>query len=138
VGARARGIALLAAGAFVVLEQAMALTLVLTAIGVYLIYSGVYVLLSMINRPAEAQPAVERPGRRRAHRRGLIVAAGVVVIALGAALGGFFGSGGVKASAPDQASCNDSLALCGAIAAAGRARGDAQLDVGAVAGLVLA
>jgi threonine/homoserine/homoserine lactone efflux protein len=133
-----RGIALLVAGAFVVLEQAMALTLVLTAIGVYLIYSGVYVLLSMINRPAEAQPAAERPGRRRAHRRGLIVAAGVVVIALGAALGGFFGSGGVKASAPDQASCNDSLALCGAIAAAGRARGDAQLDVGAVAGLVLA
>ncbi len=107
-----RGVALLAAGVFIVVEHQMTITIVLTVLGVYLIYSGVYVLLVMINRP-EGQPApAAAPGARRSRMRALVAACVVVAVALVAALGGFFGSGGVTDAAPEPPPCNGSATLC--------------------------
>jgi hypothetical protein len=107
-----RGIALLAAGAFIVVERQMTITIVLTALGVYLIYGGVYVLLSLINRPeGERTPAADRRSRR-SRTRALVAACAVVAVALAAALGGFFGSDGVTAAAPKPPPCNGSETLC--------------------------
>jgi hypothetical protein len=107
-----RGIALVAAGVFVVAEHQMTITIVLTALGVYLIYGGAYVLLSLINRP-EGQPApAADPQARRSRTRALVGACTVVAVALVAALGGFFGSGGVTQAAPEPQGCNGSTALC--------------------------
>lgn len=107
-----RGIAFLAAGVFVVTEHQMAITIVLTAVGVYLIYSGVYVLLSLINRPVTDRARAIDPRTRRSRRRALVGAVGVVVVALAAALGGFFASGGVSDASPAQPPCNGSKLLC--------------------------
>jgi hypothetical protein len=107
-----RGIALLAAGVFIVVEHQMTITILLTALGVYLIYSGVYVLLALINRPEGGQAPVADPGARRSRTRALVAACVVVAVALVAALGGFFGSGGVTDAAPEPPPCNGSATLC--------------------------
>jgi len=108
-----RGIALLAAGVFVVVEHQMTITIVLTALGVYLIYGGVYVLLSLINRPEDKPASAGDPRARRSRTRALVAACAVMAVALAATLGGFFGSGGVTDAAPEPPPCNGSAALCG-------------------------
>ena len=107
-----RGIALVAAGVFIVVEHQMTITIVLTALGVYLIYSGVYVLLGLINRAEGKRAPAADPRARRSRARALIAASAVVVVAVAAALGGFFGSGGVTAAAPEPPPCNGSATLC--------------------------
>ena len=69
-----RGVALLAAGVFVVVEHQMTITIVLTVLGVYLIYSGVYVLLALINRPEGAPATAADPRARRSRTRALVAA----------------------------------------------------------------
>jgi hypothetical protein len=107
-----RGIALVAVGIFVVAEHQTTITIVLTALGVYLIYGGVYALLTLINRPqGQLAPALD-PQARRSRARALIGAGAVVAVALVAALGGFFAAGGVTDAAPEPPPCNGSVTLC--------------------------
>jgi hypothetical protein len=107
-----RGVALLAAGVFVIAEHQMTITILLTALGVYLIYSGVYVLLTLINRPEGEKATSADPRGRRSRTRALVAACAVVAVALAAALGGFFGAGGVTDHSPEPPPCNGSAALC--------------------------
>jgi hypothetical protein len=104
-----RGVALAAVGVFCVADHAAVLTVLFTAAGAYLIYSGVVVLLALINRPQAAQdPRKAAAGIVRP----ALISIAVVAIAVGGVLAVFFASGGVSTTQPAQAPCDGSVQLC--------------------------
>ena len=105
-----RGTAFVAAGVIVLVDRDAVLHLLLTAVGVFLIYGGVTMLLRLIYRPP--QPGDE-PRQRVAPtlaRRLVTVAipAGLIVAAVGA----FVGGGGTTTAAPARGGCNGHEELC--------------------------
>ena len=111
-----RGVALVALGLVVLTEHDAVLQLVLSAIGVYLIYAGVSALLRLIYRPEpEAQEA--EPKRRRwatwLRRRRTLVTAGIAAAVIIGVVALFVGSGGTSTAAPSASnSCNGHPELC--------------------------
>jgi hypothetical protein len=106
-----RGVALIAVGLVFVLDRDAVIRVLFTAVGLYLIYAGVSVLLWLVYRPRRA---VEHPAAatRRHHSRPWIAAlvAGVLIIVAG---GIFVGSGGTSTAAPPPVACNGHEELCG-------------------------
>lgn len=105
-----RGVGLLAAGLVVIVQRDAVLQFLLTALGVYLIYEGLTVLLRLVYRPRA--PAAEAPPRRislpgRALATGLFAAA-----LIAAAVAVFVGSGGTTTAAPAAGPCNGNAELC--------------------------
>jgi uncharacterized membrane protein HdeD (DUF308 family) len=99
-----RALALIAAGAVVVVEPGVALQVAATATGLYLAYAGVTALLRLISPPDERAPVL-RP------RRALAVP--VLAVALVVAADAALVAGDVAASTSDGvAACNGADALC--------------------------
>jgi len=111
-----RAVAFVAAGVVVLVERDAVIALLLSALGIYLIYEGVSAVLRLVYRAdeeAEAKDDVRRVGRvgRLGIRR---VAPGALAAVLVAALVGlFFGTGGTTTAAPARGPCNGHIELCG-------------------------
>jgi hypothetical protein len=109
-----RGLALIAVGLLFVFERGVALEVIFTAAGLYLIFSGVSVILWLVYRPREpaetTQPAVAR--RRRPVGR-VLAATGLAAILIVGVVAVFVGSGGTSTAAPTAVACNGSQVLCG-------------------------
>jgi hypothetical protein len=106
-----RGAAILAAGVVVLVARDEVIQLLLTVVGVFLIYEGVTVLLRLIYRAPQPGEAVERRAEASALARRLVVvgiATGVIVVAVGI----FVGSGGTTTAAPARGSCDGHAELC--------------------------
>ena len=103
-----RGAALVAAGVVVLLARDAVVALLVSALGIYLIYEGVSAVLRLVYRPdekAQAEVAVRRLGRRLAP----VAIAGLVIAVL---VGAFFASGGTTTAAPAIGGCNGHRELC--------------------------
>lgn len=114
-----RGLAFAAAGVAVLVERDAALTLLLSVLGIYLIYEGASAILRLVYSPeehaavhddaaaAQLPPAEVRRSHRRRIATALIPAAAIVV-----AVAVFLGSGGTTTAAPAGGPCNGHEELC--------------------------
>jgi hypothetical protein len=107
-----RGIAFIAAGVLVLVDRNDVLTLLLTILGIYLIYEGVSMILRLVYREAEhgvgrPEPGPQRRVRRRRAAAGLLPA--IAVIAVGAT---FVGTGAATTAPPPDGTCNGHRELC--------------------------
>jgi hypothetical protein len=103
-----RGAAFVAAGVVVLLARDAVVVLVMSALGIYLIYEGVSAVLRLVYRPdkeVQAQESMQRFGRRVAP----VAIAGLVIAVL---VGAFFASGGTTTAAPTRGPCNGQRELC--------------------------
>jgi hypothetical protein len=101
-----RGGALVLTGVIVIVARDAVLTLVVTLIGVYLVYEGVNAILQLIYRPRTEHEA-EAPRRRR-RLVGPVLAGGAVL----AAVAIFLASGGATTAAPRAGGCEGREELC--------------------------
>jgi hypothetical protein len=107
-----RGLAFVAAGVFVLVDRSDALTVVLSALGIYLIYEGVSMILRLVYREEEhGVPRAEPGAQRRARRRRLATGA-LPAIAIVAVVASFLGTGGATTAAPPDGTCNGHAELC--------------------------
>jgi hypothetical protein len=97
---------------FVLVDRTAVLTLLLNALGIYLIYEGVAALLRLIYRPEEHTEPRPAPGplRRFDRRRIAVVALPAALIAV--VVIAFLGSGGTTTAAPAKGPCNGHDELC--------------------------
>jgi multisubunit Na+/H+ antiporter MnhC subunit len=102
-----RAAALVAIGVFVLLAHDAVIALVLSAVGVYLIYEGVIALLRLIYRPPE--PREEAQHRARPRRLVPVLVAAALVVG---AAGIFVGTGGTTTAAPKPGVCDGHRELC--------------------------
>jgi hypothetical protein len=109
-----RGVGLVAGGLVVIVQREAVLQLLLTVLGVYLVYEGVTALLRLVYRPpapaeevapVRASARVPLPGRQLATS---VLAAAVIAIAITI----FVGSGGTTTAAPAKGPCNGHEELC--------------------------
>jgi hypothetical protein len=113
-----RAVALIAVGAACLFDHGAVISLAFTAVGVYLIYGGVAILLGLINLPVLGVGGPNRSapdphhGLERIPGRRIAVAAIVAIVVCGAAVGVFLGSGALSGAAPRQAPCDGSRLLC--------------------------
>jgi hypothetical protein len=109
-----RGVGLLAVGLLVITQREAVLQLVLTALGIYLVYEGVTVLLRLIYRPPAPEHEIERPRpTARTPRPGRLVTTALLAAGLiAAAIATFVGSGGTSTAAPAAGPCNGHDELC--------------------------
>jgi hypothetical protein len=110
----ARGLGLVALGLVVLIEHDAVVQLVLTAVGVYLIYEGVTAVLRLIYQP-EAEEDRPRPRRRPVAwlmRRQALVTAAIAAIVIVGVTAAFLGTGGTTTAAPATGACNGHDQLC--------------------------
>ena len=103
-----RGAALVAAGVTVLVARDAVVTLLLSALGIYLIYEGVSAVLQLVYRPdqeAQARQTVRRFGRR-------LVPVAIASVAIAVLIGAFLASGGTTTAAPARGGCNGHRELC--------------------------
>jgi hypothetical protein len=107
-----RGVAIAAAGVVVLVERDAVLALLMSALGIYLIYEGMSAVLRLVYQPSEKERSHEALGqaRRRIGSRLAPVAIAGLVIAI--IVGTFFGSGGTTTAAPARGGCNGHTELC--------------------------
>jgi hypothetical protein len=107
-----RGAGFVTAGVAVLVERNAVLSLLLTALGIYLIYEGVSAVLRLVYRPEEheEEEPKERPARSPRRRRLATALVPVVLIAL--VVAAFLGSGGTTTAAPAKGPCNGQMELC--------------------------
>jgi hypothetical protein len=103
-----RAVALLAIGLIVVFKPDAVVTLIVTLLGVYLIYAAVTAILRLTYDPNAPQPA--RVRQQTSRRRVLVplVAAVLIVVASGT----FVATGGTSTAAPPRPGCNGHRELC--------------------------
>ena len=107
-----RGAGFVAAGAAVLIDRRAAQALLLTALGVYLIYEGISAVLRLVYRPEEhGEEAPEPPSPIWARRRRFAVAA-IPGLLIGILVASFLGSGATTVAAPAKGGCNGRLELC--------------------------
>jgi hypothetical protein len=109
-----RGVGLVLLGLVVLIEHDAVLQLVLTAVGVYLIYEGISAVLRLIYRP-DAEEERPRPRLRPVawlmQRRALVTAAIAAVVIVGVTAT-FLGTGGTTTAAPAMGACDGHAELC--------------------------
>jgi hypothetical protein len=105
-----RGAGFLGAGVLVIVQRDAVLQLILTALGVYLIYEGVSALLRLVYRPRVRQEAT-LPTRMTLPGRQLVTAL-LAVALIGVAVAVFVGTGGTTTAAPAGGPCNGHEELC--------------------------
>ncbi len=131
-----RGLAFIAAGVLVLVDRNAVLTLLLTALGIYLLYEGVSMILRLVYREEEHGVARPEPGPQRRVRRRRLAAGllpAIAVIAVGAT---FVGTGAATTAPPPDGTCNGHRRAVRPAAERGGPGRDPQLHVGAAAGLV--
>ena len=104
-----RGVAFVAAGLLCLVARDAVLQLLVTAAGLYLVFTGVSAILQLVYQPRAArapEPAPAPRGRRT------LLAGAVAFVLIAVAAGTFVGSGGVTTAAPAAGTCNGSRALC--------------------------
>jgi hypothetical protein len=106
-----RAVALVALGLVVLIEHEAVLQLVLSVLGVYLIYEGIVALLRLIYRPSSEEEEEARAVARMHRRRSLLTAAVAVLVIVGVSAA-FVGSGGTTTAAPARGGCNGHAELC--------------------------
>jgi hypothetical protein len=106
-----RAVALAALGLVVLIEHEAVLQLVLSVLGVYLIYEGIVALLRLIYRPSSEEEEEARAVARMHRRRSLLTAAVAVLVIVGVSAA-FVGSGGTTTAAPARGGCNGHAELC--------------------------
>jgi hypothetical protein len=105
-----RGAVLVAVGVIVLVARDAVLALLMTVLGVYLVYEGVTAVLRVVYRPPahEEEPeAVPRPRRRRR-----LLAPALAALVIAGAIAVFAGTGGVTTAAPRSSGCNGHIELC--------------------------
>lgn len=105
-----RGVALIAVGVLFLGDRDAVVQLVISAIGLYLVYTGVAALLWLVYQPRAARRAPRETPRAGWLRPAVAAAVAIVVIA-GAVLA-FVGSGGVTTAAPAAVACEGHVQLC--------------------------
>src|SRR5262249_9181392 len=107
-----RALGLIALGILIVASPSTALQVAATLVGVYILYRGVLVILTLIYHPAPEDP--DKPRKRPVHHRARRIAVPVlcaVAIVVGVAV--FFSTGGASQSAPSGGdTCNGFAELC--------------------------
>jgi hypothetical protein len=118
----ARGLVLLGLGALCLLDAGAVVTLLITGLGIVLVYRGAATLLALVQEligpraPAPGTGAIARraadlqPERIPGRRTALAVVA--VAICVAGAIGGLVGSDALQASGPAPAPCDGSRRLC--------------------------
>jgi len=111
-GRALRGAGFIAAGVFVLVDRAAVLTLLLNALGIYLIYEGVAAILRLVYSPEEhaERRRAPAPARRVDRRRAAAVAIPAALVA--AVVIAFLGTGGTTVAAPAKGPCNGHDELC--------------------------
>jgi hypothetical protein len=108
-----RGVSFVAVGLVVLVERDAFVQLLLTAVGVFLIYAGVMALLRLVYQPPEALDKRPRPATRGAGLlRGRLPAALLAAGLIAAAVALFVGTGGTTTAAPAKGPCNGHEELC--------------------------
>jgi hypothetical protein len=108
-----RGAGLVGLGVIVLTERAAVLQLVLTVIGVALVYEGATVLLRLIYRPSPARADRPAPPAAEHASLGRRVAVGAVAVGLiGGAVALFVGGGGTTTAPAATGACNGHVELC--------------------------
>jgi hypothetical protein len=108
----ARASALVVAGILLIAHPQLALQVIATVIGVYIVYKGIESALRLVARPPEQEVAAEeepRP-RRGPSRRAAVVGLAALVVA--GTVTAFVAGGGVEAPAQPITRCNGHVALC--------------------------
>ena len=105
----ARGVGLVAAGVLVIVERDAVVSLAVTVLGVFLIYTGVTAILRLVYRPRAPEEVAEET--RGSWPRRLLVPALAAVLIVGA-VGVFLGSGATTTAAPGRGGCDGHAALC--------------------------
>ena len=107
-----RGLAFVAAGVLVLLDREAVLTLLLSALGIYLIYEGVSMILRLVYREEEHGAPLPEPGPQRRFRRRRFAAGLLPAIAIIAVVASFVGTGAATTAAPPDGTCNGHAELC--------------------------
>jgi hypothetical protein len=112
LGRALRGTGFIAAGVFVLVDRTAALTLLLNALGIYLIYEGVAAILRLVYSPEEhaERRRGPAPARRVDRRRAAAVAIPAALVAV--VVIAFLGTGGATTAAPAKGPCNGHDELC--------------------------
>jgi hypothetical protein len=92
---------------FVLVDRDAVVQLLLTVVGVYLVYAGVTALLRLTYRPHE--PREKRPRRELRRFAPALVGGGLIALAVAV----FVGAGGTTTAAPPGGPCNGHRELCG-------------------------
>jgi hypothetical protein len=107
-----RGAGFVAAGILVLVDRNAVLSLLLTVLGIYLIYEGLSAVLRLVYRPEEHEEKEPEPPRARAIRRRRIVTALAPAVLIAVVVALFVGSGGTSTAAPAKGPCNGRMELC--------------------------
>ena len=107
-----RAAAFVAAGIAVLVDRNAVLSLLLTVLGIYLIYEGLSAVLRLVYRPEEHEEKEPEPPRARAIRRRRIATALAPAVLIAVVVALFLGSGGTSTAAPAKGPCNGRMELC--------------------------
>jgi len=107
-----RGMAFAAAGVLVLVERDAVLALLMSALGVYLIYEGMSAVLRLVYRPSEEKQSREALGHAGLQVTGRLAPVGIAGLVIAVIVGTFFGSGGTTTAAPARGPCNGHTELC--------------------------
>jgi hypothetical protein len=105
-----RGAAMVALGIVFLVEHELVLRVLVSLVGVYLVYEGASAVMRVAYRPpAAATGRARAPADERGRRIGISVAAAAAIAAVIAV---FVGGGGATTAAPPDGGCNGERALC--------------------------
>ena len=107
-----RGVAFAAAGVVVLVERDAVLALLMSALGVYLIYEGMSAVLRLVYRPREEEQSREALGHAGLRFGRQLAPVGIAGLVIAVIVGAFFGSGGTTTAAPARGACNGHRELC--------------------------
>jgi hypothetical protein len=107
-----RGVAFAAAGVVVLVERDAVLALLMSALGVYLIYEGMSAVLRLVYRPREEEQSREALGHAGLRFGRQLAPVGIAALVIAVIVGTFFGSGGTTTAAPAKGPCNGHRELC--------------------------
>ena len=110
-----RGVALLAAGVICLVARDAVLDLAVTALGAFLVYAGVTVLLRLVaaDAPADEEASAEEEPERAARPRRRRLAVGAIAgVLLAGLVTAFVAGGGTTEAAPAASACNGAEELC--------------------------
>ena len=106
-----RAAGLVALGVLVLTQRDAVVALMLTVLGVYLIYAGVTAVLRLVYRPP-APEQLARAGPRPPPRPRRLAPVLIAAALIAAAIVAFVGGGGVTTAAPAAGPCDGSTELC--------------------------
>jgi hypothetical protein len=107
-----RGVAFVAAGVIVLVDRDAVLSLLLTALGIYLIYEGVSMVLRLVYQPEDHQLEELTEHRARSVRRRRVATVMIPAALIVVVVASFLGTGATTVAAPAKGPCNGRMELC--------------------------